>query len=67
MYRRLMSSKLFHHFVKHIHAKINNIPPPPPLMQGNEAPRLTPTAMMKLNAYKIIWVDEMRKSFGIRR
>lgn len=67
LYRYLMESPRFHHYVRRIHAKINRIPvydEPPKMMEASD---YQPTTAHKVNAFRIIWLDEFKRSFGFGR
>ena len=72
LYRLLIDSPTFNHWVKRIHARINGLPPPH-LQQKqqdinvNEYQDFRPTRTQKFNAFRILWVDEVRRTFGFRR
>lgn len=73
LYRKLVELPRFQEFVKRIHHKINRIPyEDPPHIQEAKMRRLNvhtykPTAFQKFNAFRIIWVDEMKRLFGFKR
>lgn len=81
LYRKLLDSPTFNHWVRRVHAKINRIPyDPHPNSQNPYQPHLNqdnmkqvplhsyiPTRMHKFNAFRAIWKDELKRSFGIRR
>lgn len=70
LYQRLRNSPHFKHIVRQIHAAMNNLPPPPPLNSPHKQfynSSLKPTSFQILNAWRIIWVQEMFKSFTFRK
>jgi hypothetical protein len=72
LYRKLLDSPGFHNWVRKIHARINRIPYDPP--EGHAAnmkkipfDHFQATGYQKFNAFRIIWWDELKHSFGFRR
>lgn len=68
LYQSLLNSKHFNNFVRRIHAKINKIPYyEPNSIYNHENMKLVhnykPTTIHKINAFRIIWWDEMKRSF----
>lgn len=64
LYRFLMESPRFHHYVRRIHAKINRIPTREQEFHKTvDAGDYRPTGAHKANAFRIIWIDEMKRSF----
>lgn len=64
LYRYLMESPRFHHYVRRVHAKINRIPMHEEVHKTMEARDYKPTRAHKFNAFRIIWFDELKRSFG---
>lgn len=64
LYRYLIDSPTFNHYVRKIHARINGIS-----MRANrptktiEEESYQPTLVQKANAFKIIWLDEFKNTF----
>lgn len=73
LYRKLIELPRFREWVKRIHHRINRIPyEDPPHIQEAKMRKLNaqtykPTPWQKFNAFRIIWVDEMKRTFGFRR
>ncbi|ABN67010.1 predicted protein [Scheffersomyces stipitis CBS 6054] len=66
-YRKLMDSPAFHNWVRKIHARINRIdytphPDTKPKIKLNYL-SYKPTTFHKVNAFRVIWADEMKRSF----
>lgn len=69
LYRTLMNSPTFHHWVRRIHARINKIPlEEQPIEMGRTVylEDYQPTTLHKINAARIIFWDELKKSFTFR-
>ena len=73
LYRKLIESPAFNRWVRRIHAKINRIPienPNHPMHEHHmkEIPlhSFVPTRWHKFNAFRVVWWDEMKRSFGLR-
>ncbi|CUM67213.1 uncharacterized protein PRCAT00004906001 [Priceomyces carsonii] len=66
LYRSLLQSKVFNRWVKRIHGRINGIryQEPPEIRDFSS---FVPTKAQKFKAFRIIWLDEMKKSIGLRR
>ena len=67
LYRYLMESNTFHHYVRRIHAKINRIPMQDEVQKTMEASDFQPTRAHKFNAFRIIWFDELKRTIGFGR
>lgn len=68
LYYKLMRSDAFHRFVRRIYYKVNGIKDPSPADEISRAGlSFHPTRVQKLNAYRILFLDEMRGSFGLKR
>ncbi|KAK6202558.1 uncharacterized protein RJT21DRAFT_118623 [Scheffersomyces amazonensis] len=72
LYQKLIDSPAFNNWVRKIHARINRIPYNPhpdtiPKVTNIDMESYKPTRLHRFNAYRIIWVDEMKRSFGLRR
>ncbi|CAK7891787.1 MIOREX complex component 7 [[Candida] anglica] len=67
-----MDSPAFNNWVKRVHARINGLPPPH-LQQEHQNLKVEnlndfhPTRYQKFNAFRIIWADEFKRSFGFGR
>lgn len=72
LYRLLIDSPAFNNWVKRVHARINGLPPPhlqrPHLeLNVNNMQDFVPTRIQRVNAFRIIWVDEFKRAFGFGR
>lgn len=70
LYERLMASPAFHHWVRRVHARINGIPynvphPNRPFVEQS-LDSFTPTRYQKWNAFRVVWIDELKRTFSIR-
>ncbi|ODV97458.1 hypothetical protein PACTADRAFT_2025 [Pachysolen tannophilus NRRL Y-2460] len=75
LYDKLMKSATFHKFVRTIHAKINGLPPPH--IQDRQKIRYNssnqydylfrPTRLQKANAFRLLFLDELKKSFFLKK
>ena len=66
-YYLLVDSPAFNNWVRRIHARVNRLP-----YQAEHEPTksmdaltYTPTRLHKMNAFRIIWVDELKRTFKI--
>jgi len=69
-YRYLMDSPGFHRWVKRVHARINRIPFEEPLVQNGvkvNVHNYKPTMVHKFHAFRVVWADEMKRTFGLRK
>lgn len=69
LYRQLMNSPTFHRWVRRVHARINRIPlEEQPIENGRSIHLLdyTPTTWHKINAFRVVLWDELKKSFTFR-
>lgn len=66
-----MESKAFHRFVQKVYSKVNGIPNHPSNMQNSEIRTnyqlYTPTTWHKVNAFRQLFIDEMKRSFGLKK
>ncbi|ODQ61959.1 hypothetical protein WICANDRAFT_27625 [Wickerhamomyces anomalus NRRL Y-366-8] len=69
LYLKLMNSPAFHRFVRNIYFKVNGIQPPTrPLHEQHAADHLfQPTSAQKFKAYRLLFYDEWRATFGFPR
>lgn len=70
LYRYLLDSPAFNNWVKRVHARINGLPPPHlqrPQSDVNvkDFNDFVPTRVQKFNAFRIIWLDELKRTFGL--
>lgn len=72
LYRLLIDSPAFNGWVRRVHARINGLPPPH--LQKPHADYTVknyedfhPTRVQKFNAFRILWADELKRSFGFGR
>ncbi|EGW30264.1 uncharacterized protein SPAPADRAFT_143384 [Spathaspora passalidarum NRRL Y-27907] len=67
LYRLLMDSPGFHRWVRKVHAKINRIKleefPEASKVKEFDVHTYKPTRWHKINAFRIIWLDEMKRNF----
>ncbi|OBA21445.1 hypothetical protein METBIDRAFT_42047 [Metschnikowia bicuspidata var. bicuspidata NRRL YB-4993] len=69
LYRKLMTSHAFHSWVRRVHARINRIPLEEQTLEADNSIHLLnyrPTTWHKVNAFRIIFWDELKKSFTFR-
>lgn len=71
LYDALMRLARFHRFVGRVHAKVNRIPYRDPRYSYNDehmkvVSRYVPTKWHKINAFRVLWWDEMKRSVGMR-
>ena len=69
LYFKLLDSPGFHRFVRRIYNRINGIKASPDI---NFQPRISPllfkpTNSQKFKAFKVLFFDEFRSTFGFRR
>lgn len=62
LYRQLISSKGFNRFVQKIYNRVNNIKEPMQVVEG-----YVPTLWHKVNAFRIVWMFELRDTFRFRK
>ncbi|CAI5760807.1 unnamed protein product [Candida verbasci] len=69
LYRKLIDSPGFNNWVRKIHARINRIPyqeyPDSAHLKEFDKHNYKPTSIQKLNAFRRIWLQEMRDTFRI--
>lgn len=69
LYQRLIRSPAFNAWVKRIHGRINRIPLEEQTFdpqKTNDINAYTPTTWHKINAFRIIFVDELKKAFTFK-
>lgn len=73
LFIKLMQSQAFHRFVRNIYYKVNGIDPRT-INQHQSGPRFPaadplfqPTPAHKFKAFRLMFYDEMRASFGLTR
>lgn len=66
-YYLLLDSPGFNRWVRRIHARVNRIPylAEREPSQTVDAQLYTPTRFQRMNAFRIIWVDEIKRTFKI--
>lgn len=66
-YYLLVDSPAFNNWVRRIHARVNRIPyqAEHEPTESMDALMYTPTRLHKMNAFRIIWVDELKRTFKI--
>lgn len=69
LYQKLIQSPVFNAWVKRIHARVNRIPLEEQSFNAHKIIDMndyTPTTWHKVNAFRIILIDELKKAFTFR-
>ncbi|WPK25183.1 hypothetical protein PUMCH_002487 [Australozyma saopauloensis] len=69
LYQKLIQSPVFNSWVRRIHARINRIPLEEQSFSAHRIVDIndyTPTTWHKINAFRIIFADELKKAFLFR-
>ena len=69
LYYKLLDSQGFHRFVRRIYRKVNGIKDVPEMDMKRTASSLLyrPTRPEKFKAFRVLFWDEFRSTFGLRR
>lgn len=69
LYYKLLDSQGFHRFVRRIYRKVNGIKDIPEMDMKRTANSLLyrPTQVEKFKAFRVLFWDEFRSTFGLRR
>ncbi|SCW03960.1 LAFE_0H02850g1_1 [Lachancea fermentati] len=66
-YHKLMQSPAFHRFVRRIYYKVNGLTDTSTARPSQNLGTYHPSTIQKFNAYRILFWDEIRSTFGLSR